>query len=138
MRVCYQWRYLCSGIWNLGDRKTYKRASNAHVNFYASLGKICAKFYGVLSQKWGMSQFCVISVIFSVGILWIFMARYGTFWHFHDTLWHFWPVTLFCGEFLFVTIYALFWVKLFYNEPYSCKFVVFFHICMQLTKTPGG
>ena len=37
-----------------------KRASNACVNFFPRLGKICAKFYTVLSQKIVMLRFFVI------------------------------------------------------------------------------
>ena len=61
-------------------------------------------------------------------MLWLFMALLGTCWYFlwHfmalcGIFWYFWPVTLFCGEFTFVTIYALFWVKLYWNKPCLCN-----------------
>ena len=40
-----------------------------------------------------------------------FFALFGNIWHLYGTVWHFWhfwSLTLFCGEFTFVTIYALF------------------------------
>ena len=44
------------------DGKTYKRASNACVNFFR-LGKSCAKFNAVLLQMWVMLRFWVFGVL---------------------------------------------------------------------------
>ena len=43
--------------------------------------------------------------------LWRFMVLFGTFVALYGTFWHFWPVTLFCGEFIFIAIYELYQVK---------------------------
>ena len=60
-------------------------------NFFSSSGKICAKFYGFLSQKWEMLQVCAFIVIclafcnydgnlwYLLELLWDFMALFGTF-----------------------------------------------------------
>ena len=135
--VCYQWYYLCSWIWNLGDGKTFKRASNACVNFFLARVKSVPNFTVFCCKSEGCRNFAFFLYFFA-GILWIFTARYGTFWHFHGTLWRLWPFTLFCGKFTFAAIYALFRVKLFWHKPGSCKFDVFFHVCMKLIKTPGA
>ena len=55
------------------DEKTYEQARNAHVKKNTSSGKICAKCYGILSQKWGMLQLSAFIVIFQA---------------FYDYLWH--------------------------------------------------
>ena len=60
-------------------------------NLFSSSGKICAKFYGFLSQKWEMLQVCAFIVIclafcnydgilwYLLELLWDFMALFGTF-----------------------------------------------------------
>ena len=49
--------------------------------FFSSSGKICAKLYGILLEKWGMSQLRVFIVIFwqICDYLWRFMVLFGTF-----------------------------------------------------------
>ena len=50
-------------------------------NFFSSSGKICAKLYGILLEKWGMSQLRAFIVIFwqICDYLWRFMVLFGTF-----------------------------------------------------------
>ena len=133
--------YLAGGNCTLGPRwKNIPAFKQCLCKKKSSSGKICSKFYCVLSQKYGMMQFCAFIVIFRhfmniYGPSYYFVAVYGTLlhtWHFlalWGTFWHFWPVTLFCGEFTLVTIYALFGLKLFLHKPCLRKFVVFFNVC---------
>ena len=111
-----------------GKKRTSMRAMLVYIGIVAWV-----KFDSVLSQKWGLLQFCAFIIIFC--IIWLFMALmvlfctcmapYGTFLYF-------WPVTLFCGEFLFLAIYALFRVKLFWHKPcVTLFFFVFFHVCTR-------
>ena len=112
--------------------KTYKRASNACVIFFLSRVKsvlnitvFCCK-----SEKCCNFAFLLYFLAF-YDYLWRFMILFGTFMTLYGIFWHFWPVTLFCGEFTFVAIYTLFWVKIFWHKPCLCKFFVFFHVCCR-------
>ena len=61
------------------EMEKHKRVRAMLMSFFPSSGKICAKFYGVLSQKWGMLQFRGFIVIFlAFYYLWRFMVLFGT------------------------------------------------------------
>ena len=81
---------------------------------FASSGKILAKFYTVLSQKQVMSQFFVSFFLAYFGNLCYFLANFLTVWFF----WAFYDVL---SQIRLVVIYSLFWVKLFWLKPGSCK-----------------
>ena len=51
---------------------------------FSSLGKICAKLYGLLSQKWNMSHFHAFIIIF-----WHFVTIFGAIWSFLAFVFHF-------------------------------------------------
>ena len=61
---------------------------------------------------------------------WPFLAHCGTLCYFLALSGSFGPFTLFCQEFTFVIIYALFKVKLFWHKPCLCKIFVFLHVCL--------
>ena len=97
--------------------------------FFSSSCKIFATFYGGLSQKWGMSPFCAIIVIF--GILWLFTAIYGTFWDLYGT---FMSLLEFLARYrILCSIHFSRNLRTFSGKIILAQIflIIFFHVCQQ-------
>ena len=88
---------------------------------------------------------CFVAKVSYVVISRILIAFFGTFWNFiflfvfFCTIWvFFWAFYAVLLQIRFVVIYALFWVKLFWLKPCSCKKVVFLHLCKEVAETQGS
>ena len=106
-------------------KKTYERASNARVHFF--LAK-------VLSQKWGMLQFCALIAIF----FWHFMTIYSALFYFLALLWHFWHLLALLA--CYIVLWRIhcrnlrtFLGKFILPQHCECNFFVFFHVCILLS-----
>ena len=77
---------------------------------------------------------CLVAKMSYVASLRFFVSFFGTFWNlmllfcFFGTIWVFWAFCAVLLQIRLVVIYAIFWVKLFWLKPCSCKKVVFLHL----------
>ena len=115
------------------DRKAYKHASNACVNFVLAWVKSVPNFMVFCREREECCNFALLLSFWAFyDYLWRFMVLFGTFMELYDTFWHFWPVTLFWWEFTFVAIYSLFGVKIFWHK--LCLFNFFWSFSMSASQ----
>ena len=78
-----KWGKVLAVGWSTGDQrwKNIQACEQCLCKFFSSSGKICAKLYGILLEKWGMLQLRAFIVIFwqICDYLWRFMVLFGTF-----------------------------------------------------------